>query len=498
VRRKESLIIGAFLALVAVLAIGLTVRSVGAPPARPSIAGGCQDAVPAAALTFCLQLDAVPKDGEGVAGAVGILDQLPACGARTGMAPSFCVDLATTAPARTGSPGASASTGGESCREAARGDAPIFCLATVAAAGPEGRQAMIAHLAERGGLNTRSLDLPGVHLQLDRLIGPADAERLRSTVTADLAAVESYFERAFETPPTIFVLATPSGYADALRELLGYTPANAAALSLQSGGLYVRDPSVVFVNWSYRGRGPLLVMRHELTHVMVREIVGRETTTTPAWIDEGLATLVQNAARPASTSPDMAAPIALALLAQQHVTLDDLDSLAQWPARNGALGGYAYDVAEKGLRELLRHVPLPALLRIFTAQRSGASFSDAYAQIAGEPYAAFLESFARRVAACAPVIAVGSLRASGDLSYLASGFRPKQKVRVTISGPAYQLGFDVETDTHGLYAGTFGSTAIPGLYEIRASDGTASSPKVTLDTRATAPNVADAPDVCGN
>ena len=489
--------VGLFFAALAVLAVGIVVRSFGAPSeARPGV--DCPESVPGRTLTFCLQLDPLPLSEAAVATSVGILDQLPACGSRTGMAPSFCVDLATTPPARSGVAAPSSSAESESCHTAVRGDAPIFCLAGVAAAGPGGRQAAIAYLAERGGLNTRAVDIPGVHLQLDRLIGTGDAERLRTSVTADLVAVQAYFGRTFVTPPTIFVLATSSGYADALRELLGYTQANAAALSLQSGGLYVSDPSVVFVNWSYRGRGPLLVLRHELTHVMVREIVGRETMTTPAWVDEGLATLVQNTARPAPTSPDTAAPIALALLAQRRVTLDDLDSLAEWPARNSALGGHAYDVSEKGIRELLRHVSLPVLLRILSAQRSGDTFSEAYTQITGEPYGTFIESFARKVAACTPAISVGSPRANGDLSYLASGFGPKQKVHLTITGLAYQLGFDVETDQHGLYAGTFGSTAAVGLYEIRASDGTASSPRMAMDTRTGSPGVPAAPDVCGD
>jgi len=496
VTRQRSIAVGVFLATLAVLAGGVVVRNFGAPSQGPAVAG-CLDSPPGRTLTFCLQLDALTPSAAAVASSVGILDQLPACGERTGMAPSFCVDLART-PARSGAAVPSISAGGESCHALVRGDAPIFCLAAVAAAGPEGRQAAIAYLAERGGLNTRAMDIPGVHLQLDRSIGSGDADRLRSSVMADLVAVQTYFGRTFVTPPTIFVIATTSGYADALRELLGYTEANAAALSLQSGGLYVSDPSVVFVNWSYRGRGPLLVLRHELTHVMVREIVGRETMTTPAWIDEGLATLIQNTARPAGTSPDMAAPIALALLAQGRVTLDDLDSLSEWPARNSALGGHAYDVSEKGVREILRHVSLAVLLRILTAQRSGASFSEAYTQITGEPYAAFLESFARKAAACSPAISIGSLGAGGDVAYLASGFGPKQSVRLTITGLAYQLGFDVETDKHGLYAGTFGSTAAVGLYEISASNGTASSPRVAMDTRVTAPRGTTAPDVCGD
>lgn len=492
--RQRVTTAGVFLAAVAVLALGLTVRNDGvSTSATPPSTAHCEGSSAPAALRFCIEFLALPSGPVALAGGPGVLDQLPACGQRTGMAPSFCVDLAAAVPS--GTPGLPRATSdGEPCA-ASRSEAPIFCLGGVAAAGREGRQAAITYLAERGGLNTRPLDIAGVHLQLDRLIGPGDAERLRSTVALDLAAVETYFGRTFTTSPTIFVLATPSGYADALRELLGYTPANAAALAVQSGGLYVSDPSVIFVNWSHSGSGPLLVIRHELTHVMLREVVGREATM-PAWIDEGLATHVQDTARPATGAPDAGPAIALALLAHGRVTLDDLDSLAQWPARNSAIGGHAYEVSKKGVRELLRHVSLDVLLGILAAQRSGDSFQDAYARITGERYAVFLDTFARKAAACAPAITVGSLRATGDLPYLASGFGPKRMVRVTISGVGYQLGFEVETDQYGLYAGTFGSTAAVGRYEIHASDGSASSPRVTMDTGTPSPSVQVAPDVC--
>ena len=492
--RQRSFAMGVFVAALSVLAIGVLVRNFGAPP--ENLSGlSCLDPVRGGAITFCLQLDALPQSGA-VTSAVGLLDQLPACGARTGMAPTFCVELATTAPSRSGAVTPSSGSAETGPCDSSRSDAPIFCLAGVVS-GPESRQAAITYLADRGGLNTRPLDIAGVHLQLDRLIGSTDSERLRVALEADLAAVETYFDRRFLASPTIFVLATPSGYATALRELLGYTPANAAALAVQSGGLYVNDPSVIFVNWSYKGSGPLLVMRHELTHVMLREVVGREAAI-PAWIDEGLATIVQDTARADSPAPETGPSIALALLAQGRVTLADLDPLSQWAARNSAIGGYAYEVSAKGVRELLRHVSLPVLLDILTKERSGKSFAEAYEALTRERYDTFLDAFARKAGACTPAIAIGQLGADGNLSYVASGFGPKQVVHMTIAGAAYHLGFDVETDKYGLYLGTFGSTATAQRYEIRASAGTASSPEVAMDTRTSLPRPAAGTDVCSN
>jgi hypothetical protein len=138
------------------------------------------------------------------------------------------------------------------------------------------------------------------------------------------------------------------------------------------------------------------------------------------------------------------------------------------------------------------------LLDILTKERSGKSFAEAYEALTRERYDTFLDAFARKAGACTPAIAIGQLGADGNLSYVASGFGPKQVVHMTIAGAAYHLGFDVETDKYGLYLGTFGSTATAQRYEIRASAGTASSPEVAMDTRTSLPRPAAGTDVCSN
>lgn len=54
------------------------------------------------------------------------------------------------------------------------------------------------------------------------------------------------------------------------------------------------------------------------------------------------------------------------------------------------------------------------------------------------------------------------------------------------------------TDDYGLYAGTFGSTAAAGRYDIVAHDGPLSA-RVAIDTAAgTAPVPTPARDLCGD
>ena len=55
-----------------------------------------------------------------------------------------------------------------------------------------------------------------------------------------------------------------------------------------------------------------------------------------------------------------------------------------------------------------------------------------------------------------------------------------------------------QTDDYGLYAGTFGSTAAAGRYDIVAHDGPLSA-RVAIDTAAgTAPVPTPARDLCGD
>ena len=492
----------AFVVVAAVLTAALVLNDRGARDSDATLRStmsGCPAASSAAAPAFCVDLGALTRTSErvGPSDMPGLLDQLPACGRASGLLPSFCVELPAATPAATSGATATGSAL-DACAQLASTEAPIFCLGAVAVpGGPAGRTGVVRYLAQQSGLNTREVDAVGVHLEVDRLIGAADAERLRSVAEADIAAVESYLGQRFAVRPVIFVLATRSSYATALENLLRYTPATAAALATQTGGLYVSDPSVVFVNWeNIRGSEPLYVMRHELAHALVREMIGAAATL-PAWVDEGLATLVQSTARPSLTVTDRSGYIALALLAQHRTSLDELTSLAEWPTRNAALDGYAYQVAEKAVSALLRRVSLPGLIRIFSAQQQGASFADAYERVSGEAYTSFLASFAREVAACGPGIVVGPAGADRNVSYLVHGFGGQHQIHIIIDAAAYHVAFDVRADQYGTYVGTFGSTAPEGRYELSATDGAMTS-HASIDTRpAGAQPSQRVPDTCG-
>ena len=496
--------VGSLIAIAALFAAALVYRNGLGPTTRPAptrAAGECARAAAALAPAFCIDLATLEASGTHafVTDVPGLLDQLPACGRQSGLLPSFCVELPSERPSSSAAvPRPSAQTD-DPCARPAVGEAAIFCLgALTVPTDPQAHEAAIVFLAARNGLNMRDAGVPGVHLEVESTVGPGDARRLAASATADLRAVESYFDRRFVTAPTVFVLGTRSSYARALERLLGYAPANAAALAIQTGGLYVNDPSVIFINWENVSSGMLFALRHELTHALVREIVGPQAAL-PAWIDEGLATVVQDTALPTTNGPDRGRYVALALLEQHRVTLDQLASLGEWPARNVALGGYAYAVAEQAVLDLERHISLPVLIRVLAAERTGPSFADAYATVTGEPYEGFLTSFASRVGACGPGVVVGTPGADRDVSYLIHGYAPKGQIHISIEGAAgYHIEFDAQVDEYGLYAGTFGPTAPAGRYDLLAVDGALVSRGVIDTLRDDGASNATLDSICGN
>ena len=487
--RRSRIVGAAFMTLALVILIGVAVRGALASPVAASAGLGCPAPLAGAPPGFCVDLPSVTTTSRHAtpSDTLGLLDQLPACGRQGRLLPSFCVDLPSTsliAPSAT-APAATSTGSGAPCPQLPPGQAPIFCLGALAVAdGPAARQARVAYLVEQGGLGTRDAHAVGLHLQIDTLIGAGDAEHIRTRAQDDEKAVAAYFGRGFDTPPVVFVLATRASYASALQRLLHYSAANAAALAIQSGGLYVSDPSVIFVNWeNVNAANSLLVIRHELSHALLREIVGPQAAV-PAWVDEGLATVVQNSALPRSSAIDVGSYVALALLAEHRTSLDELTSLDEWPMRNAALGGYGYRVGELAARELIRHISLPVLIRVLAAQRVAGSFAQAYARVTGASYASFLASFAAQVASCGPSIVTGAADGARNVPYLARGFGAKRDVRIAIVGRSgYHVEFSVRTDDYGLYAGTFGSTAAAGRYEIAAVDG-ALDTRVVIDTAA--------------
>ena len=223
----------------------------------------------------------------------------------------------------------------------------------------------------------------------------------------------------------------------------------------------------------------------------------RTAGAVPAWVDEGLVTVVQNTALPASSAIDMGSYVALALLAEHRTTLDQLTSLDEWPMRNAALAGYGYKIGELAARELINHVSLPVLIRILGTQRSAGSFAQAYARVTGASYASFLRSFAAQIESCGQSITTGMADGARNVPYLVRGFGARRDVHIAIDGAGYHVDFSVRTDDYGLYAGTFGSTAVAGSYEIVAIDG-ALNARVSIDTVAGGALAPRATAFCGD
>ena len=101
--------------------------------------------------------------------------------------------------------------------------------------------------------------------------------------------------------------------------------------------------------------------------------------------------------------------------------------------------------------------------------------------VTGASYASFLLSFAAQIESCGQSITTGIADGARNVPYLVRGFGARRDVHIAIDGAGYHVDFSVRTDDYGLYAGTFGSTALAGSYEAVAIDG-ALNARVSIDT----------------
>jgi len=95
---------------------------------------------------------------------------------------------------------------------------------------------------------------------------------------------------------------------------------------IRYGGVVDQGTLTIAVDWRAVGGDLSGLLAHELVHVMIRDITGRDAPL-PAWFEEGLATVVQ---REDALAADTDALIAESLLSNGVVTLDQLATLRDW------------------------------------------------------------------------------------------------------------------------------------------------------------------------
>ena len=441
---------------------------IGAAARQPSAdrsLGGDNDCQPATGLALRFCPDVRPLHASFDESAVAI-DQVRLCDP-SGSLPSFCVALPASGAAL--DQATLTATRQRACAQLVPKEAPTFCLSLSPGTGSAAleREVALALLRQRIGEDVRRVGTAPPDLWVEAGVPPASADRLRSVLLADMAAVRAYFGRDFGRVPAVFVFATRGSFAAGLERHFGYPAGPAARLAAQSGGLLVTGLDAIVINAeNVLGARSLTILRHELAHVLLHELAG--DTTMPAWLDEGLATLIE---RTGTGADDRERLVSLSIAAERRISLDSLADAGGWLSRNEALAGHAYGVAAGAAEILVDRVTSSGLVPLLEALGRGVPLADAYAARATESLAAFIEAFPSRAlaASCGRGIVTSAPGPDGLTIYELYGFPPKTAVSVTVDRTGTHLAFSVSTDSAGTYAGTLGGTMPQGVYRVRAS-----------------------------
>jgi EAL domain-containing protein (putative c-di-GMP-specific phosphodiesterase class I) len=356
---------------------------------------------------------------------------------------------------------AAASGGGQQTPTLVKGILPTACSLD------------LPNVNARSGMDIECLRSDRADLYVEASVAPSVRDALASAIERDMATLEQELGHTFAGRPAVYAFATRTSFALGLQKIFGVRGPDAGLLAAANGGITLPRQGAIVINLqNVPNDRDYAIVRHELTHALVHEIVGLKASL-PAWFDEGLATLVERDSAPMSGARGTA--VALSILTAGKTTLGDLDQQNDWAQRNAELDGQAYSVAAEAVRHLEMRVKHDGLLRMLDAIGGGATFGAAYLAEAGETIADFTRAFPSRLAAESQARIVQTASPDGVFWTLA-GFTPDSVVTVAIDGGGYHLEYEIRTDKYGMHQGSFGGTAPKGEYTIRASrSGTSAS-----------------------
>ena len=336
----------------------------------------------------------------------------------------------------------------------------------------------LPNVSARTGIDLECQRGDRADLYVEESVAPAMRAAIASAIERDMAMLEQDLGHTFASRPAVYAFATRTTFAFGLQEIFGVRGPDAGLLAASNGGITLPRQGAIVINLqNVPNDKDYAIVRHELTHALVHEIVGVNASL-PAWFDEGLATLMERDG--GATAGARSGAVALGVLTAGKTTLGDLDQQTQWAQRNAALDGQAYSVAAEAVRHLELRVTHDGLMRMLDAIAGGSTFAAAYLSEAGETIADFTHAFPSRLAAESEARIVHTAHADGVLWTLA-GFVPNSVVSVAIDGAGYHLEYEIRTDKYGMHQGSFGGTASKGEYTIRATQS-ATTAATTIQT----------------
>ena len=293
------------------------------------------------------------------------------------------------------------------------------------------------------------------------------ADTLARTVDRDIADLEEEFGRVFESRPSIYVFATRANFALGLQQLFGVRGPDAGILAAANGGITLTKQGAIAINLQNVSVRDLAIVRHELTHAMINQII--DGGSIPTWVHEGIATLQERHQIADEFTAARSAARALSVLSAGRTGLADLEPASEWLQRNAALEGNAYAVSAEAVRVLTQRVSSDGLIRILEDVGRGSTFGAAFATEAGESLGDFERAYPARLAADLSTARIVHAPSTDGVRWSIAGFTPNRPVTISIEGASYKVQFEVVADGLGMYDAVFGATAPKGEYTLRAS-----------------------------
>jgi hypothetical protein len=252
------------------------------------------------------------------------------------------------------------------------------------------------------------------------------------------------------------VFSTKENFDRGLRQLFRVEP------SPLEEGVFV-PPSLIGIDWSAPDL-PEAIARHEITHLMVAEIAGRQPV--PFWLHEGLATLNEF---PVSEDTALVSRYCTASAAEieRLPDLEDIASGSGWRAYVKEVGVVAYYVAAQIASFVVSDAGGQAAL--LDKIGGGLPLESAYAAASGRSFETFLADLGGRAHALAeryPGVAATRRLADGSSAYVAYGELANARITIDIRSTRVFGGGTTTTTHYGCLAGRIDGSWPSGSYTI--------------------------------
>ncbi len=352
-----------------------------------------------------------------------------------------------------------------------------YAMAFTSVAGPQTAVPALAATNKQVGPYLFALKLASnADVYVEMSIDPATAAKAVAQADADVLQVQTDYGRNFGQMPTIYLFATTPSYTAGLQTLLGYSTLEAATTAQRTEAIFQPRTQLVLANWSAISKfQPMSAIRHELTHLMNSQIIGTNPTM-PAWFDEGLA-VSEELTLPASKWQTMIERYRTASMAATGtlIPLADLSSPLLWATRPSPSGSYQYAEGQQAVAMLRADLGNAGVVRILELMGVGRSFDDAYATVAGRPFAEFAVAFPARAKALAPaypsIVAVDDSPLGGGITWIYFGFTPGTRVTLEIRSSTQGNVFNETVNVFGAEWGYLATSWPAGTYNITVNDG---------------------------